>query len=143
MHHHDRIDIGVSDGVSQRVEADTTPWSLLPHLGTQLGAFMARDKAHIIAMTGSYFRGDAVPVLAAEDEIKFQAVTYGQHACEVMKVARVYGARPEIYSRASWNALLHLASPGIGAPEIRAARGAPGGAGLRHRRVGGTNLIQA
>jgi len=45
-------------------------------LGTQLGAFMARDKVHIIAMTGSYFRGDAVPVLAAEDEIKFQTVTY-------------------------------------------------------------------
>ncbi|WP_407186940.1 DEAD/DEAH box helicase [Bradyrhizobium centrosematis] len=45
-------------------------------LGTQLGAFMARDKVNIIAMTGSYFRGDAVPVLAAEDEIKFQTVTY-------------------------------------------------------------------
>ncbi|WP_425904741.1 hypothetical protein [Nitrobacter sp. TKz-YC02] len=35
----------------------------------------------------------------------------GQHACEVMKVARVYGARPEIFTRLSWNALLHLASP--------------------------------
>lgn len=45
-------------------------------LGTQLGAFLTRDKVHIIAMTGSYFRGDAVPVLAAEDEIKFQTVTY-------------------------------------------------------------------
>jgi len=45
-------------------------------LGTQLGAFMARDAVHIVAMTGSYFRGDAVPVLAPEDEIKFQTVTY-------------------------------------------------------------------
>lgn len=45
-------------------------------LGTQLGAFMTRDKVHIIAMTGSYFRGDAVPVLSPEDEIKFQTVTY-------------------------------------------------------------------
>jgi superfamily II DNA or RNA helicase len=45
-------------------------------LGSQLGAFMARDKVHIVAMTGSYFRGDAVPVLAPEDEIKFQTVTY-------------------------------------------------------------------
>ncbi|CCD86202.1 DEAD/DEAH box helicase-like [Bradyrhizobium sp. ORS 285] len=45
-------------------------------LGTQLGAFLARDKVQIIAMTGSYFRGDAVPVLAPEDEIKFQTVTY-------------------------------------------------------------------
>jgi hypothetical protein len=65
----------------------------------------------------------------------------GQHACEVMKVARVYGAKPEIYTRLSWNALVTLASPTvpaaardalkrriiagerISAPEIRAARG--------------------
>jgi len=45
-------------------------------LGTHLGAFIARDKAHIVAMTGSYFRGDAVAVLAPEDEAKFETVTY-------------------------------------------------------------------
>ncbi|MCP3388846.1 DEAD/DEAH box helicase [Bradyrhizobium sp. CCGB12] len=45
-------------------------------LGQHLGAFIARDKAHIVAMTGSYFRGDAVPVLAPQDEAKFDAVTY-------------------------------------------------------------------
>ena len=45
-------------------------------LGRQLGDFMARDKVHVVAMTGSYFRGDAVPVLAPEDEIKFETVTY-------------------------------------------------------------------
>ena len=45
-------------------------------LGAQLGAFIARDKAHIVAMTGSYFRGDAEPVLAPEDEAKFETVTY-------------------------------------------------------------------
>ena len=45
-------------------------------LGRQLGAFMERGKTHIVAMTGSYFRGDAVPVLAPEDEIKFETVTY-------------------------------------------------------------------
>lgn len=28
-------------------------------LGSQLGQFIARDKVHIVAMTGSYFRGDA------------------------------------------------------------------------------------
>src|SRR3546814_9971889 len=27
-------------------------------------------------MTGSYFRGDAIPVLAPEDEAKFETVTY-------------------------------------------------------------------
>lgn len=45
-------------------------------LGSQLTQFMARDKAHIVAMTGSYFRGDADPVLAPGDEAKFDTVTY-------------------------------------------------------------------
>ncbi len=45
-------------------------------LGNQLTAFIARDKVHIVAMTGSYFRGDAVPVLTPEDEAKFEPVTY-------------------------------------------------------------------
>lgn len=45
-------------------------------LGSHLGQFIARDKAHIVAMTGSYFRGDAVPVLAPHDESKFETVTY-------------------------------------------------------------------
>ncbi|MFZ4381891.1 MAG: DEAD/DEAH box helicase [Sandarakinorhabdus sp.] len=45
-------------------------------LGSQLTGFIARDKAHIVAMTGSYFRGDATPVLTPEDEGKFETVTY-------------------------------------------------------------------
>lgn len=45
-------------------------------LGRQLSAFIARDKVHMVAMTGSYFRGDAVPVLAPEDEGRFETVTY-------------------------------------------------------------------
>ncbi len=45
-------------------------------LGSQLGAFMERDKVHIVAMTGSYFRGDAIAVLAPRDEAKFDTVTY-------------------------------------------------------------------
>jgi len=45
-------------------------------LGTQLGAFIARDKAHLVAMTGSYFRGDSEAVLAPGDEAKFETVTY-------------------------------------------------------------------
>ena len=45
-------------------------------LGNQLAEFIRRDQAHIVAMTGSYFRGDAVPVLTPEDEAKFQTVTY-------------------------------------------------------------------
>jgi superfamily II DNA or RNA helicase len=45
-------------------------------LGSQLKELVARDRVHIVAMTGSYFRGDANPVLMPEDEIKFQTVTY-------------------------------------------------------------------
>jgi superfamily II DNA or RNA helicase len=45
-------------------------------LGVHLGLFIARDKVHIIAMTGSYFRGDAEAVLAPQDEAKFEPVTY-------------------------------------------------------------------
>jgi hypothetical protein len=45
-------------------------------LGSQLGDFIHRDKVHLVAMTGSYFRGDAVPVLMPEDEAKFETVTY-------------------------------------------------------------------
>lgn len=45
-------------------------------LGSHLSAFLQRDKAHIVAMTGSYFRGDAAPVLMPEEEAKFETVTY-------------------------------------------------------------------
>ncbi|MCJ8166043.1 DEAD/DEAH box helicase [Pontibacter sp. E15-1] len=45
-------------------------------LGSHLRQLVARDKAHIVAMTGSYFRGDANPVLMPEDEAKFDTVTY-------------------------------------------------------------------
>jgi superfamily II DNA or RNA helicase len=45
-------------------------------LGQHLGQFIARDKVHIVAMTGSYFRGDAEAVLAPQDEAKFDTVTY-------------------------------------------------------------------
>ncbi len=45
-------------------------------LGDQLKRFLARDKTHIVAMTGSYFRGDAVPVLGPDDEAKFSTITY-------------------------------------------------------------------
>ena len=45
-------------------------------LGRQLAEIITRDKAHVVAMTGSYFRGDAVPVLSPGDEEKFATVTY-------------------------------------------------------------------
>lgn len=45
-------------------------------LGNQLSTLITRDKTHIVAMTGSYFRGDSAAVLSPEDENRFQTVTY-------------------------------------------------------------------
>lgn len=45
-------------------------------LGTQLTQLIARGQTHVVAMTGSYFRGDAAAVLAPQDELRFQTVTY-------------------------------------------------------------------
>ena len=45
-------------------------------LGKQLNDFIARDRVHVVAMTGSYFRGDAVPILLPENEAKFDTITY-------------------------------------------------------------------
>lgn len=45
-------------------------------LGAHLAHLIARDNVHIVAMTGSYFRGDAEPVMSPEDEAKFDKVVY-------------------------------------------------------------------
>ena len=45
-------------------------------LGLHLSQFIERNETHIVAMTGSYFRGDAEAVLSPEDESKFETVTY-------------------------------------------------------------------
>ena len=48
-------------------------------LGELLHSVMTKSNAHVVAMTGSYFRGDGVPVLSPEDEIKFDKVTYNYY----------------------------------------------------------------
>lgn len=45
-------------------------------LGDLLRNIMRKSSAHVIAMTGSFFRGDSVPILLPEDEEKFTKVTY-------------------------------------------------------------------
>ena len=45
-------------------------------LGQHLGQLIGRNRANIVAMTGSYFRGDAEPVLMPHDEARFETVTY-------------------------------------------------------------------
>ena len=48
-------------------------------LGEIIHSLIMTSSAHILAMTGSYFRGDCVPVLLPEDEEKFQRVTYNYY----------------------------------------------------------------
>ena len=48
-------------------------------LGDVLRKVMEKSTAHIVAMTGSYFRGDSIPVLLPEDEAKFTKVTYNYY----------------------------------------------------------------
>ena len=48
-------------------------------LGELLRSVIKNTNAHIVAMTGSYFRGDCVPVLNPEDEAGFTKVTYNYY----------------------------------------------------------------
>jgi len=48
-------------------------------LGDLLRDVMKKSTAHIIAMTGSYFRGDSIPILLPENEAKFTKVTYNYY----------------------------------------------------------------
>ena len=48
-------------------------------LGELLKGIMQKSSVHIVAMTGTYFRGDSIPVLLPEDEAKFTKVTYNYY----------------------------------------------------------------
>lgn len=48
-------------------------------LGSLIRSIMVNSTAHIVAMTGSYFRGDSVPVLTPRDEEQFTKVTYNYY----------------------------------------------------------------
>ena len=48
-------------------------------LGEALRAIISKSSAHIVAMTGTYFRGDSVPILLEADEAKFTKITYNYY----------------------------------------------------------------
>jgi superfamily II DNA or RNA helicase len=48
-------------------------------LGHLLHSIMSKSNVHVIAMTGSYFRGDTIPVLLPEDEGQFTKVSYNYY----------------------------------------------------------------
>ena len=49
------------------------------NLGDVVRRVMNHSTGHIVAMTGSYFRGDGIPVLRAEDEARFFPITYNYY----------------------------------------------------------------
>lgn len=49
------------------------------NLGDVVRRVMNNSTGHIVAMTGSYFRGDGIPVLRAEDEARFYPITYNYY----------------------------------------------------------------
>lgn len=57
------------------VSADTDS----SRLGALLANIIAGSTAHVLAMTGSYFRGDSVPVLKPETEALFTPVTFNYY----------------------------------------------------------------
>ena len=74
------VDVSLFDNVLLAIdEFHHTSADVENRLGTLVDAVMKSSSAHIVAMTGSYFRGDAVPILMPEDEEKFTQVTYSYY----------------------------------------------------------------
>ena len=108
-------------------------------LGSQLKQFIERDKVHIVAMTGSYFRGDANPVLMPEDELKFDSVTYtyyeqlnGYEHLKTLNIGYYF------YSGAYTDDLLNVLNPDektiIHIPNVN-SRESIGGTKFKHKEV--------
>lgn len=77
---HDAIDEGAFNNTLLAVdEFHHVSADEASRLGELVRSVMRNTNAHIVAMTGSYFRGDAIPVLEPEDEAKFTKVTYNYY----------------------------------------------------------------
>lgn len=78
-------------------------------LGELLRSIMLKSSAHIVAMTGSYFRGDSVPVLMPEDEAKFTKVTYNYYEqLNGYKYLKSLGIGYHFYQGRYTNAILEI-----------------------------------
>lgn len=77
---HDAIDEQLFDDTLLAIdEFHHVSASEASRLGALVRSVMENTNAHIIAMTGSYFRGDAVPVLEPADEARFRKITYNYY----------------------------------------------------------------
>ena len=77
---HDAIDERAFDDVLLAVdEFHHVSASEASRLGELVRSVIQNTSAHVVAMTGSYFRGDAIPVLEPADEARFRKVTYNYY----------------------------------------------------------------
>lgn len=77
---HDAIDERLFDDTLLAIdEFHHVSASEASRLGELVRSLMKHTNAHIVAMTGSYFRGDAIPVLEPADEARFQKITYNYY----------------------------------------------------------------
>ena len=81
-------------------------------LGVILRSLINRDQCHIMAMTGSYFRGDSDPVLRPEDEDRFRKVVYSYYEqLESYEFLKALGINYEFYKGNYINGLPGVLDP--------------------------------
>ena len=81
-------------------------------LGVILRSLINRDQCHIMAMTGSYFRGDSDPVLRPEDEDRFRKVVYSYYEqLESYEFLKALGINYEFYKGNYVNGLPGVLDP--------------------------------
>lgn len=81
-------------------------------LGVILRNLLNRGACHIMAMTGSYFRGDADPVLRPEDEDRFTKITYSYYEqLEGYEFLKALGINYEFYKGNYINGLPGVLNP--------------------------------
>ena len=77
---HDAIDEQLLDDIVLAIdEFHHVSASEASRLGELVRSVVKNTSAHVIAMTGSYFRGDAIPVLEPADEARFRKVSYNYY----------------------------------------------------------------
>lgn len=75
-------------------------------LGDLVKGIITQSNAHIMAMTGSYFRGDGVPVLEPEVEARFTTVTFSYYdQLSGYKFLRTISLSYDFYSGTYFNTL--------------------------------------
>ena len=88
-------------------------------LGNVLKGLLKNSTTHIVAMTGSYFRGDSVPILDPADEGLFDRVTYTYYEqLEGYRYLKSFGMGYKFYRGRYTDALLDILPDFIGKKTI-------------------------